>query len=72
MSQASVTRGPRGGLAGQPPSRIGKKGLTFYLDPDAMKQLRGIGLDEDLTLQALMIEATNMLFRNRTKAEIAK
>ena len=57
---------------GRPASRIGKKGVTFYLEPDAMKQLRGIGLDEDKTLQALMIEASNMLFKSRGKTEIAK
>jgi hypothetical protein len=57
---------------GQPPSRIGKKGVTFYLEPDAVKQLRTLSIDEDTTLQALMIEAANMLFKNRGKAEIAK
>jgi hypothetical protein len=55
----------------QAPSRVGKKGVTFYLKPDAMKQLRGVGLDEDNTLQGLMIEATKMLFKSRGKAEIA-
>ena len=56
----------------QPASRIGKTGVTFYLAPDAIKQLRIIGVDEDITLQKLMIEATNMLFRVRGKAEIAR
>jgi hypothetical protein len=59
-------------LGGRPPSRIGKKGVTFYLEPSAVKQLRGIGLEEDKSLQALMIEAANMLFKSRKKAEIAK
>jgi len=54
------------------PSRVGKKGVTFYLEPDAVKQLRSVGLEEDHTLQALMIEAVNMLFKSRGKAEIAK
>jgi len=62
----------RGSSVGQPPSRIGKKGVTFYLEPSAMKQLRSIGVDEDATLQGLMIEAANMLFKSRGKAEIAK
>jgi len=56
----------------QPPSRIGKKGVTFYLQPTAIKQLRSIAVDEEVSLQALMIEATNMLFKSRKKAEIAK
>ena len=56
---------------GQPPSRIGKKGVTFYLKPDAVKQLRTISVDEETTLQALMIEAANMLLKSRGKAQIA-
>lgn len=56
----------------QPPSRIGKKGVTFYLEPAAMKQLRSMGVEEDSTLQALMIQATNLLFRARGKSELAK
>ncbi len=56
----------------QAPSRVGKKGVTFYLKPNAVKQLRTVGLDEDTTLQALMIEATNMLFKSRGKTEIAE
>jgi hypothetical protein len=60
------------GASGRAPSRVGKKGVTFYLEPDAVKQLRSIGLDEDHTLQALMIEAVNMLFKSRGKAETAK
>ena len=54
------------------PSRMGKKGVTFYLEPVAVRQLRGIGLDEDKSLQALMVEAANMLFKSRGKDEIAK
>ena len=72
MSQAALGASPGGSGAGQPPSRIGKKGVTFYLKPDAMKQLRSIGVEEDATLQGLMIEAANMLFKSRGKAEIAR
>lgn len=53
--------------SGRAPSRVGKKGVTVYLEPDVVKQLRGIGLNEDKTLQALMIEAVNMLFKSRGK-----
>ncbi len=72
MAQAASVVGPRGGRTAQPRCRAGKKGVTFYLEPDAMKQLRSIGVDEDATLQGLMIEAANMLFKSRGKAEIAK
>jgi hypothetical protein len=60
---------PRDGRA---PCRVGKKGITFYLEPSAVKQLRWIGLTEDKSLQALMTEAANMLFKTRGKAQIAK
>ena len=56
----------------RPPSRIGKKGVTFYLQPDAVKELHSIGLEEDRTLQALMIEAVNMLFKSRGRAKTTK
>ena len=45
--------------------------MTFYLKPDAAKQLRTISVDEETTLQALMIEAANMLFKSRGKVQIA-
>lgn len=60
------------GASARAPSRVGKKGVTFYLEPEAVKQLRSVGLEEDHTLQALMVEAVNMLFKSRGKAEIAK
>ena len=69
----TTTQEPSEGASSkQPPSRAGKKGVTFYLKPDAMKQLRSIGLEEEKSLQALMIEATNMFFRSRGQKEIAK
>ncbi|MGP1354045.1 MAG: ribbon-helix-helix domain-containing protein [Parasphingopyxis sp.] len=55
-----------------PPSRIGKKGVTFYLKPDAMKQLRTIAVEEEATLQSLMIEAANLLFETRGKRKLAE
>lgn len=72
MIRVDLGEKSKGSGTSQPPSRIGKKGVTFYLEPTAMKQLRGIGVEEDATLQKLMIEAANMLFKSRGKAEIAK
>lgn len=71
MAAAATNAAKQKAQGTQAPSRVGKKGVTFYLKPDAMKQLRSLGLDEDNTLQGLMIEATNMLFKSRGKAEIA-
>ncbi len=54
------------------PSRMGKKGITFYLEPSAVKELRTISVEEETSLQALMIEAANMLFKSRGRAQIAR
>jgi hypothetical protein len=61
-----IEASPAGHVKGQrAPSRVGKKGLTFYLEPPTMKKLRLIALDEETSLQALMTEAVNLLFKNR-------
>ncbi len=72
VPRTSTPPKPSGTRAGLAPSRVGKKGVTFYLEPAAVKQLRTVSLEEDTTLQALMIEAANMLFKSRGRAEIAK
>jgi hypothetical protein len=46
----------------KPPSRVGKRVLSVYLDPLAWKQLRQLALDADTTTQALGEEAVNLLF----------
>ncbi len=48
--------------AGLPPSRVGKRVLSIYLDPLALKQLHQLALDNDTTNQALGEEAINLLF----------
>ena len=72
MERTKLATNPTAVHKGPPPSRIGKKGVTFYLEPDAIRQLRMIGIDEDTTLQALMVEAANLLLRSRGKTENAK
>ena len=54
-----------------PPSRRGKKALTGYFDPSALKQLRVLAASEDMTMQALMTEAINDLFKKYGKPHIA-
>ena len=46
----------------RPPSRVGKRVLSIYLDPLAWKQLRQLALDSETTTQALGEEAINLLF----------
>ncbi len=54
------------------PSRMGKKPLTAFVDPDVIKQLKLIGLDGDgKTLQCMMEEAINDYFAKHSKAQIA-
>lgn len=54
----------------RPPSRIGKRVLSIYLQPIAWRQLRELALDLDTSTQALGEEAINLLFekyrRNRS------
>lgn len=44
-------------------TRAGKKKVTAALDPAAHKQLRQLGLDRDMTTEALLLEAINDLFK---------
>jgi hypothetical protein len=52
-------------------TRAGKKKVTASLDPAAHKQLRQLGLDQDMTTEALLIEAINDLFKKYAKRPIA-
>jgi hypothetical protein len=44
-------------------TRAGKKKVTASLSPQAHKQLRQLGLDRDMTVEALLAEAINDLFK---------
>ena len=52
--------------------RVGKRGVAFWLNPAAFKQLGQISLDEDRSVQSLMEEATDLLFANRGKHRLAR
>ena len=54
-----------------PPSRHGKKALTSYFDPEVIKQLKLLAAAEDRTMQALMSEAINELFKKYNRPYIA-
>ena len=54
-----------------PPSRQGKKTIIGYFDPDVIKQLKLIGIDEDLSIQSMMQEALNDFFVKHGKSQIA-
>ena len=55
----------------RPPSRRGKSAVTFYVDPAAAKQLKRLCVDEDASVQGLMVEALNDLFAKRGLNRIA-
>ena len=52
-------------------TRAGKKKVTASLDPAVHKQLKQLGLDRDMTTEALLIEAINDLFKKYAKRPIA-
>lgn len=53
---------PQGQQTVRPPSRVGKRVLSIYLDPLAWKQIRQLALDSETSTQALGEEAINLLF----------
>ncbi|AOS84374.1 hypothetical protein BIU88_09675 [Chlorobaculum limnaeum] len=53
------------------PSRIGKKAVTVWFEPDAVRQLKLIGLEKGVTMQEMMRESLNDFFAKNRKAEIA-
>jgi hypothetical protein len=61
----------QGGSASLPPSRRGKKALTGYFDPEVIKQLKMLAAAEEKTMQALMSEAINELFKKYGRPHIA-
>lgn len=52
------------------PSRRGKRNVSVYVNPTAAKQLRLLMVEQDTTVQALMEEAMNDLFRKYGKSAI--
>jgi hypothetical protein len=57
-----------GGMA---PSREGKKVIAGYFDPAVSRQLKQLALEEDSSIQDLLREALNDLFRKRGRSPIA-
>ena len=52
-------------------TREGKRVATVYLDPEALKALQRIAIDEDASLQALLVEGVNAVFQARGLSRIA-
>ena len=52
----------------RPPSREGKKPVTAYLEKDAHKQLRVLGIDLEKSNQDMIIEALNDYFERHGRS----
>ncbi len=52
-------------------TREGKRVATVYLEPEALRQLKKIGFDEERTVQDLLIEGINAVFEKRGLSRIA-
>ena len=52
-------------------TREGKRVATVYLEPEALRQLKRIGFDEERTVQELLIEGVNAVFEKRGFSRIA-
>lgn len=64
-------RGNKSANSAQAPSRVGKKALIGYFDPEVSKQLKQMALDKECTVQDLLAEALNELFTKYQKPTIA-
>jgi hypothetical protein len=56
---------------GRPPSRVGKKAITIWVDAAAAEQLREIAFHHKKTQADLYLEALNILFSKYGRPEIA-
>ena len=68
QSIPTTTPSSSGGMA---PSREGKKVIAGYFDPAVSRQLKQLALEEDSSIQDLLREALNDLFRKRGRSPIA-
>jgi len=53
------------------PSRQGKKVISGYFDPAASRQLKILAIERDATVQALLEEALNDLFKKHGRSAAA-
>jgi hypothetical protein len=67
-----VDDGKTAGSTTRPASRSGLRAVTCYVRPEAHRQLRLLGLEHGASVQELMCEALNDLFRKHGKAHIGQ
>lgn len=52
-------------------TRGGKKGITFFIDPEAHRQLKLLSVEQDISIEAMMRDALNDFFQKNKKSRIA-
>ena len=70
QESAEVVRLPSTARYPVTPSRVGKRQISGYFTPEATKQLHHLAVEQDTTVQALLEEALNDLFRKFGKSAI--
>ena len=55
---------PTPGATRRPPSRQGKKGVVFHVDPEIAKRLKILSAEHDTSIEALGVEALTLLFKH--------
>ena len=53
-------------------TRENRRGVAFYLSPTAFRQLGRLSVDTDRTIQDLMLEAVDDLFRKNSLPRVAR
>ena len=74
LSAEALREQPRDGprlLRAVVPSRAGKKPITGFFDPEVSRQIKKVALEQDRTMQELLQEALNDLFRKYDLPPIA-
>lgn len=71
-SRTGRSRGRAPAKTPRSPSRIGKRAAVAWLEPEAVKQLGIMAIQEERTVQDLLAEAVDLLFANRGKNRLAR
>ena len=69
--KAAAATAKQASAPGRPPSRQNKRVVSVYVEPEALKQLSFMAVEEDTSVQALMVEALNDFFAKRGVNRIA-
>jgi hypothetical protein len=62
---------PTGAKTARPSTRVGKRAAVAWLEPEAVKQLGIMAIQEETTVQELLAEAIDLLFAQRGKHRLA-